>query len=65
MAAQVQEAQFNFDLGTKEHPLIVRAHLGQPTFIVGKNGSGKSALIQRIVQINNPLMHYFPGAQPS
>lgn len=63
MAAQVQGAHFEFDVGDAEHPLTIEIQAGQPTFIVGKNGSGKSALVQRIVQVNEPLMRYFPGAR--
>lgn len=44
-------------------PLSLTVRLGHPLFIVGRNGSGKSALLHRIQKERGELVTYLPGSR--
>ncbi|WP_083276800.1 AAA family ATPase [Sphingobium phenoxybenzoativorans] len=39
--------------------------IGRPTFILGRNGTGKSALVHRLVSEMAPDVVYLPGSRPA
>ncbi|AWI90664.1 hypothetical protein C0214_22035 [Methylobacterium sp. DM1] len=53
------------DIPTNSGNIHLAASPGRPLFIIGRNGTGKSALMQYIVY-SNPNNHiYLPGSRPS
>lgn len=55
-----------FSLPTPAQPVILEFIPGQPLFILGQNGTGKSALVHRISNtLPRQLVSYVPGSRPN
>lgn len=52
------------NIPTDGGPVAVEISTGAPTFIVGQNGAGKSALAQHIFRASGPQAVYLPGGRP-
>lgn len=46
-------------------PYGIELHAGVPVFIIGKNGTGKSALVHFLSRIKGLNLVYLPGSRPS
>ena len=43
----------------------IQLYSGRPVFIVGRNGTGKSALVHRLSGLLGDKVVYMPGSRPS
>ncbi|WP_285425283.1 AAA family ATPase [Pseudomonas sp. efr-133-TYG-103a] len=54
-----------FNIPTSEGSLELKLEAGRPVFILGRNGTGKSALIYKLAQGNVEKLIYMPGSRPN
>lgn len=55
----------SFSIPTATTPVTVPVEPGKPVFLLGQNGSGKSALVHLIFTSLGSSAVYFPGSRPS
>ena len=65
MKIEEPPALTQIEIQTQSEPVQVTVRAGRPVFILGRNGTGKSALVNSLAANWNGKVIYMPGSRPS
>lgn len=65
MKTEERPALTQIEIQTQSEPVQVTVRAGRPVFILGRNGTGKSALVNSLAANWNGKVIYMPGSRPS
>lgn len=65
MKIEERPALTQIEIQTQSEPVQVTVRAGRPVFILGRNGTGKSALVNSLAANWNGKVIYMPGSRPS
>ena len=65
MKIEERPALTQIEIETQSEPVQVTIRAGRPVFILGRNGTGKSALVNSLAANWNGKVIYMPGSRPS